>query len=238
MVVDDVILVHGNSLSEDMKLCSVVECKPTPYRQSSPAPSVGLQNAAVGITFMSTSSYSDTAISVGKVVTALICKQNSLPLDTSPLLMLLRPLLTSLAVPRGQYWSHTGTAVTESCCPQTAADGIGGHWTTWAKHLVNGVSCWHHPIPKVSNPDVPVLGCGCHPQTVADGIGGHWTTWAMHLVNGVSCWHHPIPKVSNPDVPVLGCGCHPRAAGVWSIVHGSSDLVTLGKSCDYRKMAS
>ncbi|XP_041370577.1 uncharacterized protein LOC121384310 isoform X3 [Gigantopelta aegis] len=55
----------------------------------------------------------------------------------------------------------------------------------------------------------------------------------MHLVNGVSCWHHPIPK----DVPVLGCGCHPRAAGAWSIVHGSSDLVTLGKSCDCRIMA-
>ena len=32
-VVVDVILVHGsiNSLSEDMKLCSVGECKPTPY---------------------------------------------------------------------------------------------------------------------------------------------------------------------------------------------------------------
>ena len=40
----------------------------------------------------------------------------------------------------------------------------------------NGESCVHHPIPKVSNPDVPVLGCGCHPQTAADGIGGHWTT--------------------------------------------------------------
>ena len=140
---------------------------------------------------MSTSLYSDLAISIGKVVTALICKQNLFPLDTSPLLMLLRSLLTSLAVPRGQYWSHIETAVTKSCCPHTAADGI----------------------------------------------GGHWTIWAMHLVNGVSCWHHPIPKVSNPDVPVLGCGCHPRAAGAWSIVHGSSDLVTLGNSCDCRKMA-
>ena len=40
------------------------------------------------------------------------------------------------------------------CHPQTAADGISGHWTTWAMHLVNGVSCWHHPIPKVGNPDV------------------------------------------------------------------------------------
>ena len=82
---------------------------------------------------------------------------------------------------------------------------------------------------------IPVLGCGCHPQTVADGIGGHWTTWAKHLVNGVSCWHHAIHKVSNPDVPVLGCGCHPRAAGAGSIVHGSSDLLTLGNSCDCRK---
>ena len=54
----------------------------------------------------------------------------------------------------------------------------------------------------------------------------------------MSCWHHPIPKVGNPDVSVLGCGCHPRAAGVWSIVHGSSDLVMLGKSFDCRKMAS
>ena len=84
------------------------------------------------------------------------------------------------------------------------------------------MSCWHHPIPKVGNPDVSVLGCGCHPQMVA----------------GVSCWHHAIPKVGNPDVSVLGCGCHPRAAGVWSIVHGSSDLVMLGKSFDCRKMAS
>ena len=66
VVVDDVILVHSsiNSLSEDMKLCSVLECKPTPYRQTSPAPPVGLQNAAV----MSTSPYSDLAISIGKVV--------------------------------------------------------------------------------------------------------------------------------------------------------------------------
>ena len=126
----------------------------------------------------------------------------------------------------------------DSCCPQPAADGIGGHWTTWAMHLVNCVSCWHHPIPKVGNQDVPVLGCGCHPQTVADGIGGHWTKWVMHLVNGVSCWHQAIPKVGNPDVPVLGCGCHPRVADAWSIIHRSSDLVTLGKSCDCRKMAS
>ena len=40
------------------------------------------------------------------------------------------------------------------CHPQTTADGIGGHWTTWAMHLVNGVSCWHHAIPKVGNLDV------------------------------------------------------------------------------------
>ena len=33
VVVDDVILVHGSiNSSEDMKLCSVGECKPTPYR--------------------------------------------------------------------------------------------------------------------------------------------------------------------------------------------------------------
>ena len=31
-VVDDVVLVHGGiNSSEDMKWCSVVECKPTPY---------------------------------------------------------------------------------------------------------------------------------------------------------------------------------------------------------------
>ena len=90
-----------------------------------------------------TSPYSDTAISVGKVVTAIICKQNFLPLDTSPLLMLLRPLLmllrpllTSLAVPRGQYWSHIGTAVTESCCPQTS------------------------PAPSVGLQNVAILGYG------------------------------------------------------------------------------
>ena len=58
---------------------------------------------------MSPSPYSDSAISAGKVVMALICKQNILSLDTSPLLMLLRPLLTSLVVPRGEYWSHTGS---------------------------------------------------------------------------------------------------------------------------------
>ena len=123
---------------------------------------------------MSSSLYSDSAISAGKVVTALIRKQHLLPLDTSPLLMLLRPLLTSLVVPRGQYWSHIGTVVTESCCPQTAADGIGGHWTTWAMHLVNGGSCWHQAIPKVGNPDVHSgLGLWLSPS---DGSGRYrWT---------------------------------------------------------------
>ena len=58
---------------------------------------------------MSTLPYSDSAISAGKLVTAFIRKQTFLPLDTLPLLMLLRPLLTSLVVPRGQYWSHTGS---------------------------------------------------------------------------------------------------------------------------------
>ena len=71
----------------------------------------------------------------------------------------------------------------------------------------------------------------------SDGGGQYWRT-LDHVVNGVRCWHHPIPKVGNPDVPVLGCGCHPRAGGVWSIVQGSSDLVTLGKSCYCRQMAS
>ena len=123
-------------------------------------------------------------MSIGKVVTALTCKQNLLPPDTSPLLMLFRPLLTSWTVLMGQYWSRIGTAITESCCPQTAADDI----------------------------------------------SGHWSTWAMHPVNVVSCWHHPIPKVCNPNVPVLGCDCHHRAAGAWLIVHGSIDLVPLGKS--------